>query len=55
MSGIYITVPEINSAAVAPLSVITNATITITVLASEIEKYLPPVYFYAGEILTGEN
>ncbi len=55
MSGIYITVPDITGATVAPLVANTNASIVITVLASEIEKYLPPVYYYAGEILTGEN
>lgn len=54
MSGIYITVPAITSAGIAPMVVISEGAITITVLAAEIEKYLPPVYFYANEILTGE-
>ncbi len=52
--GVIVTELAITEASLSPSTVAPNESFTITVTATEVEKYLPPVYFYAGEILAGE-
>lgn len=52
--GITITVPRIDAATIAPNPAIINGTFTLSIRVSEESIVLDPVFFYAGEIHSGE-
>lgn len=54
MDGITITLPEITAVSISPNSVITGASILITVTVTEVTKTLYPEPIYTGECYAGE-